>query len=71
MELYIKTKLPFIVLALSVITVGFGISDVNAFWPFDTFITPTANETENRSSQDPFTNKLAGEHGESPDEDLE
>lgn len=27
--------------------------------------------TVNQSSEDPFANKLPGEHGESPDEDLE
>jgi len=67
MELGIKTKLGLIIFAISLPTLGLGISDVSAIFPFDEFMTPTTNETVNQSSRDPFTDELTGEHGDSPD----
>jgi hypothetical protein len=67
MELHNKTNLGLIIFAASLVTPYIGISDVNAIFPFDQFISPETNKTVNQSSQDPFTN-LPGEHGESPNE---
>ena len=66
MRLDHKMKFVLVMLGVSV-TTGLGISEVNAIFPFDQFMTTRINETTNQSSQDPFSN-LSGEHGESPDE---
>jgi hypothetical protein len=75
MELYIKKNLALITLVISVITLGLGISHVSAIFPFDEFMTPKTDESENQSSEDPFKSQLPGEdgllgeHGESTDDD--
>lgn len=76
MELNIKTNLGLIIFAASLVTPYIGISDVNAIFPFDEFMTPKTDEPKNQSSENPFKNGLSGsgehglsgEHGESSDE---
>ena len=63
MELYIKRNLALITLPTSIITLSLGISEVNAIFPFDEFMTPKTDESENQSSEDPFKSGLPGEHG--------
>ena len=76
MELCIKS-VALMTLVISVITLSLGISDVNAIFPFDEFMTPKTDVAENQSSEDPFKSQLSGEHGfsgehgESLDDDVE
>ena len=60
-------KLALAISVITVITIDLGVSTGNAIWPFDQFMTPTTNETENLSSQDPSTNESLGEDGELPE----
>ena len=56
---------------MSVITLSLEISQINAIFPFDEFMTSDTNDSVYQSPEDPFASDLPGEHGESPDEDLD
>lgn len=66
-DIYNRIRLGLIVFAISALTLHVWISDVNAIFPFDQFMTPKMDESKNKSPEDPFKSELPGEH-ELPDE---